>query len=122
MRPICSACVSVNQRLPSGPAAISAGTLFTVSPLMLVYARGCWVVGLNDPIAPFPPLALGSVNHRLPSEPTVMPPGLVSAAILNSLLEPVDGTARPTAASPPPCSTVNQIAPSGPAVMPPTVP
>ena len=64
--PIVLAPVSVNQRLPSGPAVIPSGRRWRSGMVNKLIA--C-VVGLIIPIA----LAPGSVNQRLPSGPVVIP-------------------------------------------------
>ena len=58
--------VSVNQRLPSGPAVIPKGQALAVGSGNKEIA---WVVGLIIPIA----LEVRSVNQRLPSGPVVIP-------------------------------------------------
>src|SRR5262249_1937617 len=59
-------------------------------------------------------LAPRSVNQRLPSGPTTMPPGMAPTANGNSLIAPV-GEMRPILF---PVSSVNQRLPSGPVVIP----
>src|SRR5207248_1326175 len=61
------------------------------------------------------PLLLDSVNHRLPSGPTVMPWGkLFAVGIGNSVIVPVD-VIRPILL---PLDSTNHMLPSGPSVMP----
>ena len=57
----------MNQTLPSGPAVMLAGLLLAVG-IRNVEKRPAGVI---RPIAPL----LNSVNHRLPSEPAVIPSG-----------------------------------------------
>src|SRR5262249_55604905 len=57
---------SVNQRLPSGPAVISAGALAVVRP-----AEN----SVMTPAVVIRPMAWRSVNQRLPSGPRVIPMG-----------------------------------------------
>ena len=73
IRPIRSGNCSVNQRLPSGPAVISAGWPPGVMP-----AENSVITpaGVIRPIRP----ARDSVNQRLPSGPRVIPKGLLLAA------------------------------------------
>src|SRR3954452_14215847 len=71
--------VSVNQRLPSGPATIPCGWLPALRPaehsVMLLTSLGALSSIL--PIAGADSLA--SANHRLPSEPTAIPCGTLPA-------------------------------------------
>src|SRR5260370_32437747 len=64
MRPIWLVASSVNQRLPSDPAVMSAGKLLLVGSGYSVILP----LGVMRPIW----LALNSVNQRLPSGPAVM--------------------------------------------------
>src|SRR5262249_18792478 len=100
---------SVNQTLPSGPAAIPVGKLSTVG---MAISRTTWVAGLMDPRRP---VAL-SVNQRLPSGPTAMPvsrlPGLGMA---NSVIAWVVGLIVPTLSDP---NSTNHRLWSGPDVIP----
>src|SRR5260221_2846211 len=110
---------SVNQRLPSDPAAMSFSWLIPVG-------RGNWVMvplGLMGPILlPISsgvlvpnPLKFVSVNQRLPSGPAAMSFGwLLAVGTGNSVMVPL-GLMRPIWL--PPCS-VNQRLLSGPAVIP----
>src|ERR1700722_4014757 len=98
--------VSVNQRLPSGPAVIPVG--FDNEPNSVIAPA---VVIL--PIFPSPAkLSPSSANQRLPSGPSVIPKGDDVDGKLNSVITPpvvilvIPGF----------CS-VNQRLPSGPAVM-----
>src|SRR2546430_12340355 len=82
----------VNQRLPSGPAAISCG------PVLAGMSDGRpnsvrWPPGVIRPIF----LALISVNHRFPSRPATMPFGpLVGSGSGNTVSLPA-GVIRPIA-------------------------
>ena len=69
IRPILLASASVNQRLPSGPAVIPAGTLSAVGIGNSVIVP----LGVIRPIL----LPLSAVNQRLPSGPAVIPTGLL---------------------------------------------
>ena len=64
--PILLPTCSVNQRLPSDPAAMSRGVELAVGMGKSVMA---WVVGLISPILFVP----SSMNQRLPSGPAVIP-------------------------------------------------
>src|SRR4029077_8105360 len=86
-RPILLPKYSVNQRLPSGPAAISPGKLPDVGIANSVMAPA----GVIRPIR----LPSRSVNQRLPSGPAVIPPGaLRDLGIGNSVMVPL-GVIRP---------------------------
>ncbi len=108
MRP--GSAASVNHSLPSGPAAMSAGSDEPDSPeLNSVMSPS----GVMRPIAPFE----RSANQRLPSGPTAMPAGSlfgVSPSV-NSVTVSVTGSKRPIA--PVASVSVNHSAPSGPATM-----
>ncbi len=81
MRPILLVAVSVNHRLPSGPAVMPTGPLLAVGVgnsviLPLVVMRPIRFVAF-------------SVNHRLPSGPAVMPKGpLLAVGVENSVMVP----------------------------------
>src|SRR5437588_477353 len=86
MRPILSPNVSVNHRLPSGPAVMKPGWLSAVG------------TG-NSLIVPFAViratlLAPPSVNHKLPSRPAVMPSGPLGVA--NSFIVTPEASAGET--------------------------
>src|SRR2546421_341999 len=82
MRPILLPLSSVNQRLPSGPAAIPYGELLVVGTGNSVMVP----LGLMRPIL----LPLSSVNQRLPSGPAVIPVGPLSAVGTgNSVMVPL---------------------------------
>ena len=66
--PILLPTLSVNQRLPSGPATIPAGELPGVGMTNSMTSPA----GVMRPIL----LAVASVNHRLPSGPSAMPVGV----------------------------------------------
>ena len=101
--PILLALDSVNQRLPSGPAAMPSGPLRSVG-------TEYWVIVPEGVILPIL-LALGSVNQRLPSGPAAImkepaavlkknseahPAGAaIAAAVVSAALE---RTAPPTVA------------------------
>src|SRR5439155_1369042 len=70
IRPIFIPSNSVNHRLPSGPAAMPKGRLFTVGTSNSVITPG----GLIRPIL----LLENSMNHRFPSGPAAMPRGAAS--------------------------------------------
>src|ERR1700759_1066314 len=102
--------VSVNHRLPSGPAAIPNGWLPGVIP---VETSVTVPVGVTRATLP-PPLA--SLNQRFPSGPAAIPDGLLWGVIPvgNSVTVP-EGVIRPTRS---PLNSVNQRLPSGPAAIP----
>src|SRR5579871_6106538 len=77
MRPILLSLFSVNQRLPSGPAAISSGWLLGGSANSVTAP-----LGVMRPIS----LTPTSVNQRLPSGPAVMAPGILWAGRVNSVI------------------------------------
>src|SRR2546428_12814569 len=83
MRPILLPLTSVNQRLPSGPAAISLRKLGTGNSVMVP-------LGLMRPIL----LAVCSVYERLPSGPSVMPVGGLPAAGTESVGRGQSGLVR----------------------------
>ena len=96
---------SVNQRLPSGPAAIPRGMLAGPIP------------GENSVITPpgvMRPMRLpaNSVNQRVPSGPAVIPSGCPLAG--NSFAVARTGAIRPIRLG---ASSVNQRPPSGPGVI-----
>src|SRR5436309_3424881 len=72
IRPILLRVASVNQRLPSGPAAIPSGSLPDVGMAYSLTAPPT----VTRPML----LPLHSVNHRLPSRPPTIPPGQLSGA------------------------------------------
>jgi hypothetical protein len=78
IRPILLPPTSVNHRAPSGPEAISCGTLLAVGIANAVMAPDVVMLAIL-----LPPI---SVNHRLPSGPAMMPPGFPDA--LNSVMTP----------------------------------
>ena len=106
IRPIWLPSDSVNQRLPSGPAAIPAGMLLAVGSansvmMPAVVIRPIWLLP-------------ASANQRLPSGPAVMPTGMLSGVgIANSVITP-PGVIRPILS---PNPSVNQRLPSGPTVI-----
>src|SRR6478609_8597661 len=70
---------SVNQRLPSGPTAISRGTLPLGKPYSVIAPA----------VVIFPILLVpSSANHRFPSGPFVMPPGCASFGSVYSVIVP----------------------------------
>ena len=99
MRPITSAEYSVNHSAPSGPVVIE-----------LTPAEGPWSAEM-DPLVVIRLIllpVLPSPNHRVPSGPTVIPVRkLVTGCTGYSVMGPILAV---------PCS-VNQSAPSGPAVI-----
>src|SRR5579864_8385606 len=110
--PTLLALVSVNQRLPSGPATMQNAPLQAVGIGYAVIAPPVVIWSMSLPgRGPF------SVNHRLPSGPAVIPPGLVapsaSTGIGNSVIAPVV-VIRPILSA---LYSVNQRLPSGPFVM-----
>ena len=106
MRPIRlpEGAASVNQRLPSGPSAIAVGPLAAVG-------RGNSLKSLPEGATRPTLLATGSVNHKFPSGPRVIPDVSSPFGAPNSVYEPL-GVMRPI-----PCCLVYQTLPSGPAVM-----
>src|SRR5690348_7670006 len=108
MRPIELALpLSVNHRLPSGPATMRPGLLpdgmpnSVISPAGVILAIWC---------------ASCSVNHRLPSGPELMPVGLLAGVgIGNSVTSPL-GVILPILL-PVKAASVNHRLPSGPFVM-----
>src|SRR5207302_5644762 len=95
--------VSVNQRLPSGPAVMAKGKL-----------PAGRLNGVTVPLGVMRSmLPRSSTNHKLPSGPRVMPAG-IAPGTANSTAAP-SGEIRPTF---PANSSVNQTFPSGPFVMP----
>ena len=80
IRPILLLFASVNQRLPSGPAAISCG-MFSV-----VLSLGNSVIAPAGVIRPIL-LSKVSVNQRLPSGPAAIACGCASALSGNSVIE-----------------------------------
>ena len=72
MRPIWLPELSVNQRLPSGPATMSWGMDPTVGGVNSVTAPD----GVIRPILP-----TDSTNHRFPSDPSAIPSGNVALPI-----------------------------------------
>ncbi len=81
MRPILLVAVSVNHRLPSGPAVMPTGPLLAVGVgnsviLPLVVMRPIRFVAF-------------SVNHRLPSGPAVMPAGKLFFVLMWMCLPPL---------------------------------
>ena len=96
---------SVNQRLPSGPAAIPRRGGSRVANSSIVPA------GVIRPTR----LSSWSVNQTLPSAPAAIPRGLLSVAVSfgNSLIAPA-GVICPILLSP---ESVNQRLPSGPAAI-----
>ena len=88
MRPMRLPEVSVNHRLPSGPAAIESGLAPAVMPVLNSATIPSVVM---RPILPF-----ASTNQRLPSGPAAIPasaaPGVTPA--LNSVITPA-GVTRP---------------------------
>src|SRR5579884_2790004 len=106
MRPILPL-PSVNQRLPSGPAAIPSGKLWSVGIANSVTVPE----GVMRPIL----LPLDSVNQRLPSGPLVIPTGSpLAVGIGNAVMLP-EGLMRPILLA---LTSVNQRLPSGPATIP----
>src|SRR4051812_4625139 len=88
MRPILLAALSVNQTLPSGPAAIPNATA-------LVAGSGS-VNSVTTPVGVMRPslLVSDSVNHRLPSGPRAMLSGaLFAVGIGNSAMAPAPARA-----------------------------
>src|SRR5205809_52725 len=86
MRPILLPACSVNQRLPSGPAAIPIG-------LLAVETEN----SVNVPLGLMRPILLpsNSVNQRLPSGPAAIPIGpLWAVGTENSVIAPL-GLMRP---------------------------
>ena len=107
MRPIVPATL-VNQRLPSGPAMISLGSLGS----LLSAERGNSVMAPCMVMRPIFWLE-DSVNQRFPSGPAVIPKGsLIGVGRGNSVMAPC-GVTRPIS-----LFSVNQRFPSGPAVIP----
>src|SRR5579862_429025 len=102
--------LSVNHRLPSGPAVMPSG----VAPPARPYS----VTVPDVVILPIRPLAMHSVNHMLPSGPAAMPAGwlpmltpveysvIVPAVVILPIAPPVVGP-----------NSVNHRLPSGPAAM-----
>ena len=81
MRPIAPGSpFSVNQRLPSGPAAMSVGAMFGVRPMPFS------VMTPSVVMRPMRPGAADSVNQRLPSGPAVIALGSLFGVrpVLNS--------------------------------------
>ncbi len=106
IRPILLALLSVNQRLPSDPAAMAFGPL--AAPIENSVMTPAVVI---RPIL----LPLLSVNQRFPSGPAAMPYGkLPAVGIVNSVTPPVV-VIRPILL---PALSVNQRLPSGPAAIP----
>src|SRR5260370_17344943 len=103
MRPILLPVVSVNQRLPSGPSAMSNG----VRPLPGSAKSVLWPAIVL--LAIFS--ATGSVYHMLPSGPLMMPPVSAPPGAPYSENAP-EGIAFPI-----PCCFVYQTLPSGPELM-----
>lgn len=76
---------SVNHRAPSGPVAMSTGSLSAVKPgtTPATYSVTLPPVVMR-PIAPGLPC---SVNHSAPSGPVVMPPGVPAVSPPNSVTD-----------------------------------
>src|SRR5216683_561753 len=110
MRPMALLPWSTNQRAPSDPAVIAVGAPWPES------GGNSWTrwPGVIMPIVPW----FCSVNHRLPSGPTVMPamPAPVPEAACASLTRTPAAVISPILPPLAPCS-VNQRWPSGPEAM-----
>src|SRR5258706_14523531 len=106
MRPTLLTDFSVNQRLPSGPAVIPAGSAFGDG----IGYSDTPPVGVTRPIAFVTP---GSVNQRLPSAPAAMLNGRPAEGIPNSVIVPV-GAMRPMAMA---AGAATETLPSGPPAM-----
>src|SRR6185436_13561263 len=101
---------SVNHMFPSGPSARYCGPSRSSGSSVITPS------GVIFAIAP----GTASRNQRLPSEPTLMKPGkLPGVGIGNDVNVSVARSKRHTAFV---VMSVNQIAPSGPVVMPPATP
>src|SRR5262249_24655021 len=106
----------VNQRLPSGPAAMTKGPPGVGGSRVVVGGPEGVGESVTTPVRVMRPIlpATTSANHRLPSGPTVMPSGpLAAVGTANSVTKPV-GVMRPIL---PPHTSVNQRLPSGPTTM-----
>src|SRR6185436_3172769 len=99
--------LSVNQRLPSGPVAMSDGRAAT-SPTGN---------SVKVPSGVRRPIFWASVNQTLPSGPFVMPPGAAPAGTMKYVTRPL-GVTRPIRLL---AATENQTFPSEPAVMSPGI-
>ena len=109
IRPIWCVAPSVNQRLPSGPAAIPRGPLKAVGIVNSVTAPA---VVIRPILLVLPPL--NSTNQRLSSGPNAKPKEPLIEGMGNSVMTPL-GVTR---AILPPLSSANQTLPSGPATIP----
>ena len=96
MRPILLPLISVNQRLPSGPAVMKRG------PLLLVVIGKSFVIAPAVVIRPIL-LVPFSVNHSAPSGPAVIPQGaepVGNSVTCASALSGQASTAKPSTAKP----------------------
>ncbi len=105
-RPIRLPAPSVNQRLPSGPAAMPSGWLPAVGTENSVTAPAVVIRPIRSPSY--------SVNQRFPSGPAAIPPGLTSGVGRGNSVTTPAVVIRPIRL---PKDSVNQRLPSGPAVI-----
>jgi hypothetical protein len=106
IRPILSAPASANHNAPSGPVVMRWVTVLGVEITNSLVTVPSTVM---RPIL-LPPI---SVNQSAPSGPATIPPGLLPAAVANSVTTPL-GVTRPILLL---LTSVNQTLPSGPSAM-----
>src|SRR5688572_22678063 len=115
IRPICAVLDSVNHRLPSGPATMSAGpTGMLPGATGSVYSVTTPVVVMRPILLLLLPSRISSVNHSASSGPAVMPTGALDAVgSENKVMSPAV-VIRPMKPTPLTSTAVNQRLLSGP--------